>query len=117
MDPRQSPRLDFIAKVTGQAEFVSDVVVPNMLQGKILRSPSPHGEIASIDASEALALPGVVAVLTGKDISQFNTHWGLFLKDRPLIAMVVGNVLAVINNFLLVRTFVYRFHPEVDDPE
>lgn len=39
------------------------------------------------------------------------------IQDRPLIAMVVGNVLAIINNFLLVRTFVYRFHPEVDDPE
>jgi len=39
------------------------------------------------------------------------------VQDRPLIAMVVGNVLAMINNFLLVRTFVYRFHPEVDDPE
>ena len=39
------------------------------------------------------------------------------LQDRPLIAMVVGNVLAIINNFLLVRKFVYRFHPEVDDPE
>lgn len=39
------------------------------------------------------------------------------IQDRPLIAMVVGNVLALINNFLLVRTFVYRFHPEVDDPE
>ena len=38
-------------------------------------------------------------------------------KDQPLLAMVVGNVLAIINNFLLVRTFVYRFHPEVDDPE
>lgn len=39
------------------------------------------------------------------------------VQDRPLIAMVIGNVLAVINNFLLVRTFVYRFHPEVDDPD
>lgn len=39
------------------------------------------------------------------------------IQDRPLIAMVVGNVLALINNFLLVRTFVYRFHPEVDDPQ
>jgi putative flippase GtrA len=39
------------------------------------------------------------------------------IQDRPLIAMIVGNVLAVINNFLLVRTFVYRFHPDVDDPE
>jgi len=42
--------------------------------------------------------------------------WGP-IQDRPLLAMVVGNVLAVINNFLLVRTFVYRYHPEVDDPE
>lgn len=39
------------------------------------------------------------------------------VHDRPLIAMVIGNILAVINNFLLVRTFVYRFHPEVDDPD
>ena len=39
------------------------------------------------------------------------------LQDKPLVAMVVGNVLAIVNNFLLVRTFVYRFHPEVDDPE
>ena len=39
------------------------------------------------------------------------------LSDKPLYAMVIGNVLAVVNNFLLVRKFVYRFHPEVDDPE
>ena len=39
------------------------------------------------------------------------------LAGRPLYAMIVGNVLAIINNFLLVRKFVYRFHPEVDDPE
>jgi putative flippase GtrA len=37
--------------------------------------------------------------------------------EQPLLAMVVGNLLALINNFLLVRKFVYRFHPEVDDPE
>ena len=84
---KQAPRLDFVAKVTGQAEFVSDVVVPNMLHGKILRSPIPHGRILSIDDTQALALPGVIAVLTGKDLSQFNAHWGLFLKDRPLIAI------------------------------
>jgi putative flippase GtrA len=39
------------------------------------------------------------------------------LAGRPLLAMIAGNVLALINNFLLVRTFVYRFHPDVDDPE
>lgn len=37
------------------------------------------------------------------------------LAGRPLYAMVVGNVLAIVNNFLLVRKFVYRYHPEVDD--
>ena len=84
---KTAPRLDFVAKVTGQAEFVSDVVVPNMLHGKILRSPIPHGHILSIDVSEAVALPGVIAVLSGQDLSGSNTHWGLFLKDRPLIAI------------------------------
>lgn len=38
-------------------------------------------------------------------------------EQHPLVAMVIGNVLATINNFLLVRKFVYRFHPDVDDPE
>jgi putative flippase GtrA len=39
------------------------------------------------------------------------------LKEGPLIAMIVGNVLAIVNNFLLVRKFVYRYHPEVDDSQ
>lgn len=39
------------------------------------------------------------------------------LQDKPLLAMIVGNVLAIINSFLLVRKFVYRFHPDVEDPE
>ena len=38
-------------------------------------------------------------------------------EQYPLIALVIGNVLATINNFLLVRKFVYRFHPDLDDPE
>jgi CO/xanthine dehydrogenase Mo-binding subunit len=82
-----APRADFLEKVTGRAEFVSDVTVPGMLHGKVLRSPIPHGRIRGIDASAALALPGVVAILTGSDIAGLNNHWGLFLKDRPLIAI------------------------------
>jgi putative flippase GtrA len=39
------------------------------------------------------------------------------LNDKPLVGMVIGNVLAMTNNFILVRKFVYRFHPEVDDPQ
>jgi CO/xanthine dehydrogenase Mo-binding subunit len=84
---KQPARSDFQDKVTGSAEFISDVVVPGMLHGKILRSPIPHGLIRSINVEAASALPGVVAVLTGSDVASLNHHWGLFLKDRPVIAI------------------------------
>ncbi len=85
----QEPRADYLQKVTGTATFASDVEVPGMLHGKILRSTVPHARIRSIDASAALAMPGVVAVLTGADLKNLpGTHsrWGLSLRDRPVIA-------------------------------
>ena len=80
-------RGDYLDKVTGAAQFASDVVVPGMLHGRILRSPLPHARITGIDVSAALAMPGVVAVLTGADLAGMNVHWGLYLRDRPLIAL------------------------------
>ncbi len=62
------PRVDGIEKVTGMAKFTGDIAVPGMLHGKILRSPYPQARIVSIDASEVETLPGVVAVLTRKDV-------------------------------------------------
>ena len=62
------PRVDAYDKVTGKAEYVEDLVLPNMLYGKILRSPHAHAGILNIDTSEAESLPGVKAVITGKDI-------------------------------------------------
>ncbi len=59
--------IDGIAKVTGRATYTFDVKLPGMLYGKILRSPHPHAKIIKIDASKALALPGVMAVVNGKD--------------------------------------------------
>ncbi len=59
--------IDGLAKVTGRATYTFDVKLPNMLYGKILRSPHPHARIVNIDASKALAMPGVIAVATGKD--------------------------------------------------
>jgi CO/xanthine dehydrogenase Mo-binding subunit len=95
-----SPRLDYLEKVSGTAEFISDVVLPGMLHGKILRSPHPHARIRGIDTSQALTLQKVVAVLTGEDIKSLNAHWGLYLKDRPLIAIdrvrYVGDPVAVV---------------------
>lgn len=61
------PRLDGRVKATGEAKFAVDVVLPGMLYGKILRSPYPHAKIVNIDTSKAEALPGVKAVITGKD--------------------------------------------------
>ena len=59
--------VDGYAKVTGRATYTFDVKLPGMLYGKILRSPHPHARIISIDPTEALKLPGVKAVVTGKD--------------------------------------------------
>ncbi len=66
---RSHPRSDAPAKVTGRAEFTEDISFPNMLFGRVLNSPLPHARILSIDTSEAEALPGVKAVITGKDVS------------------------------------------------
>lgn len=76
------PRVDGIDKVTGMAKFVGDLRIPGMLQGKILRSTYPHARLVSIDATQAEALPGVVAVLTASDISDLN----LIYSGRPVIA-------------------------------
>jgi CO/xanthine dehydrogenase Mo-binding subunit len=54
-------------KVTGRAKFAGDLFTPGMLHGKILRSPLAHAKILNIDTSKAKALPGVLAVITGKD--------------------------------------------------
>lgn len=64
---KRIPNVDAPEKVTGNAHYTYDIVLPNMLYGKILRSPHPHARILSIDTSRAERLPGVKAVLTGKD--------------------------------------------------
>jgi len=61
-------KVDARAKCTGQTKFADDIVLPRMLACKILRSHEPHAIIKSIDTSKALALPGVVAIITGKDL-------------------------------------------------
>jgi 4-hydroxybenzoyl-CoA reductase alpha subunit len=61
-------KVDARAKCTGQTLFADDLQLPRMLYCKILRSTEPHALIKRIDTSKALQLPGVVAVLTGKDL-------------------------------------------------
>ena len=57
-------RQDGEAIVTGKALYCDDIYIPNALYMKVLRSPHPHAEVVSIDTSEALALPGVEAIMT-----------------------------------------------------
>ena len=61
-------KVDASAKVTGQTKFADDIVLPRMLYCKILRSHVPHALIRKIDTSKAVAMPGVVAVITGKSL-------------------------------------------------
>lgn len=74
------PRVDSRAKVMGKAKFTADLKLPHMLVGKIKRSPYAHARIISIDASKALALPGVKSVVTGKDTE--GVKWGVFAYTR-----------------------------------
>ena len=62
------PKVDGVAKADGSGLYTDDISFPRMLHAKLLRSPHAHARIRSIDVSEALALPGVVAALTGDEL-------------------------------------------------
>jgi CO/xanthine dehydrogenase Mo-binding subunit len=80
----QFARLDGVDKVTGKAQYAADIAVPGMLWGKSLLSPYPHARIISIDTSAAEALPGVRAVVTGRDTT--GLFFGRALKDINFLA-------------------------------
>lgn len=78
-------RKDAWEKVTGSTKFVDDIHFgPTLLHAKILRSPHAHARIISIDTSAAEKLPGVRAIVTGKE---FPRAVGLYLADRPIYAV------------------------------
>lgn len=68
-------RGDTLEKVTGQARYAGDLMLPGMLHARIKRSTIAHARIRRIDASKALALPGVKAVLTHRDVPRV-LHYG-----------------------------------------
>src|SRR5260370_13876825 len=59
---------DLYAKVTGKAKYAEDFRAEGMLFCKLLLSPMPHARVRRIDAAEALAMPGVKAILTADDL-------------------------------------------------
>ena len=71
-------------KVSGKFLYSADIALPGMIWGKVLRSPFPHARIVKIDASEAMKLPGVHAVITGQDTAGMRV--GRMVRDVPLLA-------------------------------
>jgi CO/xanthine dehydrogenase Mo-binding subunit len=76
-------RPDGVDKVTGRAAFGADYTMPGMLWGKVKRSPHAHARIIKIDASKALALPGVKSVITGADFPDIPTEEA-FIGEGPV---------------------------------
>ena len=82
-------KVDARAKCVGQTKFADDIVLPRMLFCKLLRSHVAHALIKSIDVSKALALPGVFAVVTGKD---FPIPYGILPVSQDEHALCVDKV-------------------------
>lgn len=79
---KSEQNIDAPEKIAGRAKYAIDVILPGMLHARVLRSPVPHARIVSIDTSAATAIPGVMAVITGKDLPILEDFPG----DRPTIA-------------------------------
>ena len=91
-------RVEGADKVSGQAIYGADVHFPDTLWGKILRSPYPHARIKNIDASKAWQVPGVKAIVTGKD--EPNHYQGKSIRDIPVLcwdkARYIGDKIAAV---------------------
>ena len=79
------PRVDGPAKAGGSFDYASDLWAPDMLWGATVRSPHAHARIQSIDLGPALAMAGVRAALTERDVPGKLTY-GLEFSDQPVLA-------------------------------
>ena len=78
-------RTDAVEKVTGRAVYAEDIRLPRMIYGALVRSTHAHARILSVDTSEAVKLPGVKAVVTGRDIEM--GYYGYELHDQRVFAL------------------------------
>jgi 4-hydroxybenzoyl-CoA reductase subunit alpha len=121
-------RVDARAKVTGQTRYADDISLPRMVHCKLLRSPHPHARIVRVDASLAMAHPGVYLVLTGKDVP---IEYGILpvsqdeqalCVDRvrhigdPVAAVIAREELTALEALELID-IEYEVLPTISDPE
>ena len=79
----------------GKGNYIDDINLPGMLFGDFVRSPHAHARITSIDASAALELPGVVAVLTADDLRPLDLHWMPTLAGDKQMVLAAARVSVV----------------------
>jgi CO/xanthine dehydrogenase Mo-binding subunit len=95
---KSAPKIEGVQKVSGQARYTADHLLPGTMWGKVLRSPYPHARVVSLDTSRAKAQPGVLAVLTAADIPDVLT--GRRLRDMPILGRdrvrFIGEKVAVV---------------------
>ncbi len=78
------PMVDGPEKVSGRAKYTADLIQPQMLAGRIYRSPYAHAEIIDVDISEAAKLPGVLAIVTGADCARTFGVLPIARSEHPL---------------------------------
>ena len=77
----------------GKGNYIDDLKLPGMLFGDFVRSPYPHAYVKSINTDAAMAVPGVVAVLTAADLEPLGLHWMPTLAGDKQMVLADGKVL------------------------
>lgn len=120
------PRIEGSAKVTGQLRYACDIYLPRMAHAKVLRSPYANAKILKIDTSKAEVYPGVVAVITAKDIPNLpreatSRGRALLAYDETIfygqpVAAVVAEAASIAEEALDLIKVEYQPLPVVVDP-
>jgi aerobic carbon-monoxide dehydrogenase large subunit len=88
MKRKEDPRF-----IRGQGHYVDDIKLPGMLHMDIVRSPYAHARIVAIHTEKALAIPGVLAVITGETLKAYNLHWMPTLMSDTQMVLPVEKVM------------------------
>lgn len=81
---KRIPRKEDMRLLTGRARFIEDIKLPGMLYASVLRSPHAHARIRGLDVERARSMPGVHAVLTGRDLDGKVVAWGHQTQALPV---------------------------------
>src|SRR5687767_11767535 len=123
---KAQPRIDGTDKVTGKRLYTSDVKLARMVHARILRSPLAHARIKSIDTNKAETHPGVVAVLTGRDLGspvETGTRYAATMAVEEVlfygqpVAAVLAEEAAIAEEALDLIYVDYEPLPAVIDPQ